>query len=561
MQMTRVIICLLFVYSTAANSENITLLSVDGAHSPYTVKANEEIVFHINYYNDFNDNFDLIANTFKVYTSDGIKLDGIDGEWNPDINWSAYFESDMYVSHSGFGLNNINLGAQFGIPGLPVGFNDYVFSITAPALGEEYIGQQVCLDSVTHPADFFYWVWSIDNGRTIPTWGGPYCFTVVGCTDTIGVDSDNDYIGNPCDNCPFDSNLDQSDIDEDGVGDVCDNCPDISNPNQSDLDNDGIGNACDDVCMTASDFTGNGTVDISDLTGIVDYMFRQGLPPACPPDKSLIRSPRLATDISLDYVDGEFVSGMILTNHEISFYFRITNQTGYSVSGLQNSFRIYSPEGATWGGTSADWNPAINWNNYFDGIHDANLFSPDGVNEDSVGFSGLSIFRRLPNNFDEVSFILKLTSIPDEYTGKQLCIDSTWVPPSGGWIWATQYDYIIPTWDGPHCFRIVSCDDQGEFDRDSDGIGDVCDNCPDDSNPDQLDNDLDGIGNACDNCINMPNPNQSDSDSDGFGNACDNVCMTSSDYNGDGVVDISDLTGLVDYMFREGPPPVCPVDK
>lgn len=35
-------------------------------------------------------------------------------------------------------------------------------------------------------------------------------------------------------------------------------------------------------------------------------------------------------------------------------------------------------------------------------------------------------------------------------------------------------------------------------DTDSDGVGDVCDNCPLNSTSDQADNDGDGIGDVCD---------------------------------------------------------------
>ena len=46
-------------------------------------------------------------------------------------------------------------------------------------------------------------------------------------------------------------------------------------------------------------------------------------------------------------------------------------------------------------------------------------------------------------------------------------------------------------------------DDQ--FDYDSDGVGDACDNCPEDFNTAQADTDLDLIGDVCD-----PFPNEAD---------------------------------------------------
>lgn len=46
-------------------------------------------------------------------------------------------------------------------------------------------------------------------------------------------DGDYDERGDPCDNCPEDSNYDQDDADSDGVGDECDNCVNV--PNGPDL--------------------------------------------------------------------------------------------------------------------------------------------------------------------------------------------------------------------------------------------------------------------------------------------------------------------------------------
>lgn len=89
---------------------------------------------------------------------------------------------------------------------------------------------------------------------------------------------------------------------------------------------------------------------------------------------------------------------------------------------------------------------------------------------------------------------------------------------------------------------IVPCGDL--TDTDGDGVGNDCDNCPDDQNADQADFDNDGIGDICDDCIdpdgdgfgnpgyplatcpedNCPtvfNPGQEDSDSDGIGDVCE----------------------------------------
>ena len=60
-----------------------------------------------------------------------------------------------------------------------------------------------------------------------------------------------------------------------------------------------------------------------------------------------------------------------------------------------------------------------------------------------------------------------------------------------------------------------------QADRDWDGIGDICDNCPSRSNRNQGDRDEDGVGNACDNCRDTPNSDQTDTDGDGVGDACD----------------------------------------
>jgi hypothetical protein len=60
-------------------------------------------------------------------------------------------------------------------------------------------------------------------------------------------DTDEDGVGDVCDNCQGDDSVD---ADQDGAPDACDNCADISNPDQADGDQDGIGDECDNCSST-----------------------------------------------------------------------------------------------------------------------------------------------------------------------------------------------------------------------------------------------------------------------------------------------------------------------
>ncbi|HMU39313.1 MAG TPA: thrombospondin type 3 repeat-containing protein [Pseudomonadota bacterium] len=119
-------------------------------------------------------------------------------------------------------------------------------------------------------------------------------------------------------------------------------------------------------------------------------------------------------------------------------------------------------------------------------------------------------------------------------------------------------DQLAPDKDGDG--RGDSCDNcpdkpnLDQTDRDSDGVGDVCDNCPDVANPDQLDANKDGIGDACDACrTGKPNPLQPDNDGDGKPDECDN-CPTvpnpdQKDADGDGVGDACDKCPTADNRY------------
>ena len=79
-----------------------------------------------------------------------------------------------------------------------------------------------------------------------------------GIPDYLDEDSDGDAIPDNSDNCRCIYNANQEDGDEDGIGDACDNCPDVANPDQADSDGDGIGDVCD-LSSFKFDFYGGDT--------------------------------------------------------------------------------------------------------------------------------------------------------------------------------------------------------------------------------------------------------------------------------------------------------------
>ncbi len=91
-------------------------------------------------------------------------------------------------------------------------------------------------------------------------------------------------------------------------------------------------------------------------------------------------------------------------------------------------------------------------------------------------------------------------------------------------------DNIGPLPDLRAAFAAVT----NQADGDADGVIDVLDNCPTNSNASQADADFDGVGDACDNCPAAPNSTQDDQDGDGLGDLCD------PDLDGDGVANALD---------------------
>ena len=87
--------------------------------------------------------------------------------------------------------------------------------------------------------------------------------TDLGDTYQYSDDFDDDGLEDDFDNCPFSTNLDQTDADGDGIGNACDVCPGVADPDQADADADATGDLCD------SDADNDGVDNAADNCGLL----------------------------------------------------------------------------------------------------------------------------------------------------------------------------------------------------------------------------------------------------------------------------------------------------
>jgi len=354
---------------------------------------------------------------------------------------------------------------------------------------------------------------------------GDACDICPGFDDLL--DADNDTIPDSCDNCPLISNSEQLDSDDDGVGDVCDkcpgfddlldadgdvvpdscdNCPLVANSEQLDSDGDGVGDACD-ICPGFDDLTDSDSDTVPDSCDNCSTMAN--------PDQQ---------DTDSDGV------GNVCDNCPLD----------------ANSEQLDSDDDNV--GDVCDKCPG------FDDLLDADsdtvpdscdncstMANPDQQDTDSDGVGNVCDNCPLDANSEQMdSDYDNVGDVCDKCPGFDDLLDA-------------DSDAVPDSCD--NCPLIANSE---QLDSDGDGFGDACDICP--GFDDLLDADSDAVPDSCDNCPELYNPGQQDGNGDGIGDACEHCCIDLSgnvDGAPDDVVDIGDLTALLDFLFITFTPPVC----
>lgn len=169
----------------------------------------------------------------------------------------------------------------------------------------------------------------------------------------------------------------------------------------------------------------------------------------------IITSASMAQSVWLDHVDGIHTGNdNILADNStpIVFSIRVIGDAN-THGGMSTGFRIYSPDGATWNTTTHDTLGTLG-KAQFDGLFFLTSYSITGSGADTVSYGAARfIGSGLPVGFDDVAFSITIGPIPTSNHNKTICLDSSYFPPSGVWIW--QGPDVFPAWDGPHCFTCI----------------------------------------------------------------------------------------------------------
>jgi hypothetical protein len=168
--------------------------------------------------------------------------------------------------------------------------------------------------------------------------------------------------------------------------------------------------------------------------------------------------------VTLASVTNYHPTDTLLAGGAVTFLLQVTNTPGNGCAYNSTfNWRVYSPDGATWTNTLLRSNRALDRDQ-----HDTLYFeewSVTGSGADSVAvrceWSGKTVTdTALYDGFDAVAFLI--TVFPTEVSdGLTICLDTIGTTAPAGFEWGWEgldtCSNIVPTWDGPHCYTLTPC--------------------------------------------------------------------------------------------------------
>ncbi len=331
-----------------------------------------------------------------------------------------------------------------------------------------------------------------------------------GVPDDCEPDTDGDGVIDACDLCPgFDDSID---TDGDGGIDGCDLCPGFDD--SLDADNDGVPDGCDN-CPNTPLIAGWSSSTHRRQGGAAISNFAQA-------DEAI------AEGVTL----GGGVVGAVNFNNplqDFAFFDDDVSPFGLGESTNEDNFVVRSSgylrvETVGWYQFRSTTFPVDGSRLRLDVNGDGNI----GAGEDIILYDGTGPSgSQVNSNFFILvpGFDYKIEHVWFHAAGQATCELSVLCLGCADFLFGAAPNTV----GGVSVAVATLAQFADQSDSDSDGFGDVCDNCPDVYNPDQADTDGDGIGDACDPCPAIPGTN----------------CDILGDMNCDGVLDLDDVSAMV----------------
>jgi len=158
--------------------------------------------------------------------------------------------------------------------------------------------------------------------------------------------------------------------------------------------------------------------------------------------------------LSIMKVDGLYNNDTVMNGAAVRFYIRANNNTGQLLD-ISNGWKINDGgTGTSWGSTAIRESNPTHFSGWYGSNFGIGTYSADGLLADTAGYFGAGGGTgpgdtKMPVGFNDTIVVITAAfgAINPANEGKQICIDSSFFPPSLNWEWLDPlFNSMKPTW-------------------------------------------------------------------------------------------------------------------